>query len=167
MYVPIFALTGVEGKMFHPMAITVVIALTAALLLSLTFVPAAVAMFITGKVSEKDSWLMRWARVAYRPALEAALRVRWITVAFAVALVVLSGIAATRLGSEFIPSLDEGDIALMRYVFRERALLKRLACNRSWRLGSNSFRKLTRLSARSAPPKLRTIQCLPASRTPT
>ncbi|MBN8958732.1 MAG: CusA/CzcA family heavy metal efflux RND transporter, partial [Rhizobiales bacterium] len=112
VYVPIFALTGVEGKMFHPMAITVVMALTAAMLLSLTFVPAAVAMFITGRVSEKDSMLMRWARLAYRPALEAALRARWLTVVVAIALVIVSGIAATRLGSEFIPNLDEGDIAL-------------------------------------------------------
>jgi cobalt-zinc-cadmium resistance protein CzcA len=112
VYVPIFALTGVEGKMFHPMAITVVIALTAALLLSLTFVPAAVAMFITGKVSEKDSWLMRWARTAYRPALEVAVRARWATIAAAVALVLMFAFAATRLGSEFIPNLDEGDIAL-------------------------------------------------------
>lgn len=112
VYVPIFALTGVEGKMFHPMAFTVVIALTAALLLSLTFVPAAVALTITGKVSEKDSLLMRVARAAYRPALAFALRARWLTLLLAVALVIGSGFAASRLGSEFMPNLDEGDIAL-------------------------------------------------------
>ncbi|MBN8916362.1 MAG: CusA/CzcA family heavy metal efflux RND transporter [Rhizobiales bacterium] len=112
VYLPIFALTGVEGKMFHPMAFTVVIALTAALLLSLTFVPAAVALFITGKVSEKDSFLMRGARKLYRPALEVALRARWLTVVLAVVLVGWSAHLATRLGSEFIPNLDEGDIAL-------------------------------------------------------
>ena len=112
VYVPIFALTGVEGKMFHPMAFTVVIALTAALVLSLTFVPAAVALTVTGKVSEKDSLLMRIARAAYRPALTIALRARWLTLLAAVALVISSGYAATRLGSEFMPNLDEGDIAL-------------------------------------------------------
>lgn len=112
VYVPIFALTGVEGKMFHPMAFTVVIALTAALLLSLTFVPAAVALFITGKVSEKDSWLMRGARSLYRPALTTALRSRWLMVLAAVTLIAWSAFVATRLGSEFIPNLDEGDIAL-------------------------------------------------------
>ena len=112
VYVPIFALTGVEGKMFHPMAFTVVIALTASLLLSLTFVPAAVAMFVTGKVSEKESWLMRGARALYRPLLVGAVRARWLTVLLALAIVGWSAWAATRLGSEFIPNLDEGDIAL-------------------------------------------------------
>ena len=112
VYVPIFALTGVEGKMFHPMAITVVMALTAALLLSLTFVPAAVAMFVTGKVEEKDSWLMRGARRLYAPALDVALRLRVAFVVGAVALVAIAGFGASRMGSEFIPSLDEGDIAL-------------------------------------------------------
>ncbi|MBU2117222.1 MAG: CusA/CzcA family heavy metal efflux RND transporter [Alphaproteobacteria bacterium] len=112
VYVPIFALTGVEGKMFHPMAITVVIALTCALVLSLTFVPAAVAMFVTGKVEEKDSFVMRGARRFYQPALDLALRMRVAFVAVAVALVVIAGLGASRMGSEFIPNLDEGDIAL-------------------------------------------------------
>ena len=112
VYVPIFALTGVEGKMFHPMAITVVIALSAALVLSLTFVPAAVAMFVTGKVEEKDSFVMRGARRIYRPALEFALRARTLMILGAVALVAVAGFAATRMGSEFIPNLDEGDIAM-------------------------------------------------------
>lgn len=112
VYVPIFALTGVEGKMFHPMAITVVIALTAALILSLTFVPAAVAMFVTGRVEEKDSRLMRGARWLYAPALDAALRLRTMFVIGAVALVALAGFGASRMGSEFVPNLDEGDIAL-------------------------------------------------------
>jgi cobalt-zinc-cadmium resistance protein CzcA len=112
VYVPIFALTGVEGKMFHPMAITVVIALTCALVLSLTFVPAAVAMFVTGKVEEKDSFVMRRARRFYQPALDLALRLRVAFVAMAVALVVIAGLGASRMGSEFIPNLDEGDIAL-------------------------------------------------------
>ncbi len=112
VYVPIFALTGVEGKMFHPMAITVVMALTAALILSLSFVPAAIALFVTGKVEEKESRLMGWARRAYAPALAAALRLRVAFVAGAVALVAIAGLAATRMGSEFVPNLDEGDIAL-------------------------------------------------------
>ena len=112
VYIPIFALTGVEGKMFHPMAFTVVFALTAALVLSLTFVPAAVAMFVTGRVEEKDSYLMRGARRFYAPALDAALRWRTAFVAGAVVLSIGAGLLATRLGAEFIPSLDEGDIAL-------------------------------------------------------
>ena len=112
VYVPIFALTGVEGKMFHPMAITVVIALTAAMVLSLTFVPAAVALFVTGRVEETESRAMRGARRLYAPALALALRLRVAFVAAAVGLVLIAGFAASRMGSEFVPNLDEGDIAL-------------------------------------------------------
>ena len=112
VYVPIFALTGVEGKMFHPMAITVVLALTGAMLLSLTFVPAAMATFLRGRVAEHDNWLMRWSRTRYTPVLEWALRHRKAILAGAGVLVIACGLLATRLGSEFVPSLDEGDITL-------------------------------------------------------
>ena len=112
VYVPIFALTGVEGKMFHPMAITVVMALTAALVLSLTFVPAAVALFVTGRLEETESRVMRGARRGYAPALDWALKRPLALAGAAAALVLLLGFAASRMGSEFIPSLDEGDIAM-------------------------------------------------------
>lgn len=112
VYLPIFALTGVEGKMFHPMAITVVLALTGAMVLSLTFVPAAVALFLRGRIEEEDTRLMQWARRAYAPALAWALRRRAWVMGGALAGMALCALLATRLGSEFIPSLDEGDIAL-------------------------------------------------------
>lgn len=112
VYLPIFALTGVEGKMFHPMAITVVLALTGAMVLSLTFVPAAIAIFLSGKVEEKETRVMRWARQSYTPVLGWALRRRSWVISGALALLTMCGLLATRLGSEFIPSLDEGDIAL-------------------------------------------------------
>lgn len=112
VYLPIFALQGVEGKMFHPMAFTVVTALTAALVLSLTFVPAAVALFVTGKINETESPLMRAARGWYAPALAWSLNARAAVVGGAVGLVLISGWAASRMGAEFIPSLDEGDIAM-------------------------------------------------------
>ena len=112
VYLPIFALSGVEGKMFHPMAFTVVIALVAAMLLSLTFVPAAVALLVRGKVAEQDNVLVAASKRIYAPLLRVALRLRWLVVGLALGLVVLSGVGAARLGSEFIPSLDEGDIAL-------------------------------------------------------
>ncbi|MBB6229209.1 CzcA family heavy metal efflux pump [Polymorphobacter multimanifer] len=112
VYLPIFALEGVEGKTFHPMAFTVVLALTAAAILSLTLVPAAVATFDTGRVKEKENRLMRVAGERYRPLLDGALDARKTVVAGAAVLVVLTGLAATRLGSEFIPNLDEGDIAM-------------------------------------------------------
>ncbi len=112
VYVPIFALTGVEGKMFHPMAFTVVTALLAALILSLTAVPAAIALFVTGPVSEKENRVMQWAHNVYTPALHFVMQHRWPVVTGAVAIVVLSAVQATRMGTEFVPNLDEGDIAM-------------------------------------------------------
>ena len=112
VYLPIFTLTGVEGKMFHPMAITVVIALTAALILSVTLIPAAIALLMNGKVAEHENILMVAAKRFYRPLLLASLKLRWLLVTLAAMLVLLCSWLATTLGSEFIPQLDEGDIAL-------------------------------------------------------
>lgn len=112
VYLPIFSLTGVEGKMFHPMAFTVVMALMAALVLSLTFVPAAIALFVTGKVDEKENFIIRKAHGWYEPLLKYALGHVRKMMLIAIALVVFSGLLASRMGSEFIPNLDEGDIAL-------------------------------------------------------
>ena len=112
VYIPIFTLTGVEGKMFHPMAATVVMALLSAMMLSLTFVPAAVALFMGGKISETESRIIVASKSVYRPVLEAALRFRWLVVSGASLLVILCVWLLTTLGSEFIPQLDEGDIAL-------------------------------------------------------
>jgi cobalt-zinc-cadmium resistance protein CzcA len=112
VYVPILALTGVEGKMFRPMAITVILALLAALVLSVTFVPAAIAVLLCGRIEERESFVMRGARRAYAPILAGALR-RPARVLLGAALLLLASLgAATRMGSEFIPSLDEGDVAL-------------------------------------------------------
>jgi cobalt-zinc-cadmium resistance protein CzcA len=112
VYLPIFALSGVEGKMFHPMATTVVLALAAAMVLSITFVPAAVALFIGERVSEKENRLMGWARRTYAPLLERVLAAPAVVMTFAVAAVAVSLVAATRLGAEFVPSLNEGDFAM-------------------------------------------------------
>ena len=112
VYLPIFALSGIEGKTFHPMAITVMLALTAALILSLTFVPAAIALFVTGKVEEKESRVMGWLSKGYAPLLDATMKRGKLVIGAALVLVALSGLLATRLGSEFIPNLDEGDIAM-------------------------------------------------------
>jgi len=112
VYLPIFALTGVEGKMFHPMALTVVTALVGAMLLSITFVPAAIALFLSGKVQEEESRVMAWAKRVYVPLLKATMNNRELTVTIAIVIVVLSGLLTTRVGSEFVPSLNEGDIAL-------------------------------------------------------
>jgi cobalt-zinc-cadmium resistance protein CzcA len=113
VYLPIFALSGVEGKMFHPMAITVVMALVAAMLLSVTFVPAAVALFVNKGVAEHENKLMHKARNLYLPVLDWVLRNRPVAITFAALSIVLSGILATRLGTEFAPNLNEGDLAVL------------------------------------------------------
>jgi cobalt-zinc-cadmium resistance protein CzcA len=112
VYIPIFALTGIEGKMFHPMAFTVVFALACALLLAVSFVPAAVAVFVRGPVAEQDNRVMQWAHRHYAPALERALARPKPVLGIATGFVLVSLLLATRLGSEFIPTLDEHDIAL-------------------------------------------------------
>lgn len=112
VYLPIFALTGIEGKMFHPMAITVVLALTGAMVLSLTFVPASIAIFMGNRVQEKENRLVQWVRRGYKPLLSWSLRRQNWVFAGAFVLVAVSLLVATRLGSEFIPSLDEGDVAM-------------------------------------------------------
>ncbi|EJL94817.1 MULTISPECIES: CusA/CzcA family heavy metal efflux RND transporter [unclassified Pseudomonas] len=112
VYLPIFALSGVEGKMFHPMAFTVVIALLGAMLLSVTFVPAAIALFVTGKVKEEEGAVMRGARRVYAPALAWVMSHRAVAVGAALGVIVLSGVLTSRMGSEFVPSLSEGDFAL-------------------------------------------------------
>ncbi|ANH76409.1 cobalt-zinc-cadmium resistance protein CzcA [Ralstonia insidiosa] len=112
VYLPIFALSGVEGKMFHPMAMTVVLALAAAMILSITFVPAAVALFIGERVAEKENRLMGWARRVYAPLLERVLAAPAVVLTFAAVAVTVSLVAATRLGAEFVPNLNEGDFSI-------------------------------------------------------
>ncbi|MBL9171342.1 MAG: CusA/CzcA family heavy metal efflux RND transporter [Verrucomicrobiales bacterium] len=112
VYLPIFALSGVEGKMFHPMAFTVVLALAGAMVLSVTFIPAAIALVLSGKISEKENVLIRGAKAIYVPLLKFCLHFRGAAALAAVLLVVISGVVASRMGTEFIPSLDEGDVAL-------------------------------------------------------
>jgi cobalt-zinc-cadmium resistance protein CzcA len=112
VYLPLFALSGVEGKMFQPMAFTVIAALLGALLFSITFVPAAIAVLLRGKISEQENPLMTNARKLYRPVLGMALKHTSLLLLLAAVLVVAASIQATRLGTEFLPQLDEHDIAL-------------------------------------------------------
>ena len=112
VYLPILTLTGVEGKMFIPMALTVVFALLGAMVLSVTFVPAMVALLVTGKITERENILIRAARAVYLPVLRLCLRFRIAVALGALALLAGTGWLATWLGSEFIPSLDEGDVAM-------------------------------------------------------
>nr|HAT8715338.1 CusA/CzcA family heavy metal efflux RND transporter [Legionella jordanis] len=112
VYFPIFSLSGVEGKMFHPMAITVVMALSISLLLSLTFVPAAVALFITGKVENKENFVISFIKKGYKPLLSWSITYPWKVIGGSLCLILLSLILLLNMGTEFIPNLDEGDLAI-------------------------------------------------------
>ncbi len=112
VYLPIFALAGVEAKMFHPMAMTVVLALLGAIILSVTFVPAAVALFVTGEVKEKESRWMMTLKKGYAGLLDKAYAFRYVVVTAAISILILTSAIATRVGSEFAPQLSEGDFAL-------------------------------------------------------
>lgn len=112
VYLPILTLTGIEGKMFKPMSLVVLMALAGALVLTFTFIPAACAVFLRGRFSEKESFIIRWVKSMYRPLLERALGMRWLTVCFATLILGASGLIATGLGSEFVPQLGEGALAI-------------------------------------------------------
>ena len=112
VYLPILTLTGVEGKMFVPMALTVIFALGGAMVLSMTFVPAAIAIFLTGKVTEKENPIMRVAGNFYKPTLNLAMKNRTWVLAGACALIIVCFGIATQMGSEFVPKLNEGDLAV-------------------------------------------------------
>lgn len=112
VYLPLLSLQGVEGRMFQPMALTVIYALLASLLLTLTLMPVLAGMFLSGRIGEKESWLIHQVRRGYAPVLDSVERRPWPALAIAVALLLGSGVLATRLGAEFIPRLDEGALAV-------------------------------------------------------
>jgi cobalt-zinc-cadmium resistance protein CzcA len=116
VYIPILTLEGVEGKMFRPMALTVIFVLIGSLILSLTLMPVLAYLFLPRHLEEKDVLLIRLAKRLYTPFLRLAMRLRWATVGLAVCLLLLAGLIAIGLGSEFVPRLSEGavDISLMR-----------------------------------------------------
>lgn len=112
VYLPLFALSGVEGKMFQPMAFTVVAALIGALIFAVTFVPAAIAVFVRGKVDESENAVMRGVKKIYKPLLNLSLKLPWVMVSIATVLVLVLGFKVKNMGAEFLPQLDEGDIAM-------------------------------------------------------
>ncbi len=115
VYTPLLTFSGVEGKMFQPMALTVIIALLFAFVLSVTFVPAAIAAFLGGRVEEKESRIVAWLRRRYEPSLDAAMRKPSLTIGGAILGIVLAALAFTTLGQEFLPQLDEGDILVQAW----------------------------------------------------
>lgn len=114
VYLPIFALSGVEAKMFHPMALAVVLALVAAIILSITFVPAAVALWVKGDIQEKESRWMLWLKAKYQQTLDISYQYKAVVLTFALCVLVITGFISTKLGSEFAPQLSEGDFAVQQ-----------------------------------------------------
>jgi cobalt-zinc-cadmium resistance protein CzcA len=115
VYLPILALSGIEGKMFHPMALTVMLALGGALVLALTLMPALCSFLLRRNMAERDNWIIRFAKIIYSPVLSLALRWRWLVMLSALALFGLAIMIFNRLGANFIPKLDEGTFTMMVY----------------------------------------------------
>lgn len=112
VYLPILALEGIEGKLFRPMALTVIFALLGSMLMSLTLIPVLASLVLPKRMTHRENILVRALKRAYRPALEAALRARWIVIGVAVLLLGNAVFLVTQLGSEFVPRLREGTIVI-------------------------------------------------------
>jgi len=154
VYIPLFSLTGVEGKMFHPMAATVVMALIAALVLSLTLVPAAVALFMTGKISEKESPVISAAKSVYKPLLVGAMKLRWLILITCAALVAFSIWLATTLGSEFIPQLNEEDLLLQAIRIPGTSLSQSIEMQKALELKIQQFPQVKNVFSRIGTPEV-------------
>lgn len=149
VYVPILALTGIEGKMFRPMAVAVMLALGGALALALTLMPALCSWFLRGRIEEREGWLVRATKALYTPLLAAALRARWAVLAAALLLFAGAGWLFTRLGAEFIPQLDEGSIAIQMIRGNSVALADSVALQaQSERLLRERFPEVSHIFAR-------------------
>ena len=112
VYVPILSLQGIEGKMFQPMAVVVMLALGGALAMALTLMPVLCSFLLGGRIREGDNWVLGLAKRAYTPLLNLGLRFRWLVVLPMLLVFAASLWLFTRLGAEFIPQLDEGDLTL-------------------------------------------------------
>jgi cobalt-zinc-cadmium resistance protein CzcA len=154
VYIPLFSLTGVEGKMFHPMAATVVMALIAALVLSLTLVPAAVALFMNGTISEKESPVISAAKYVYKPLLIGAMKLRWTILFACAALVAFSIWLATTLGSEFIPQLNEEDLLLQAIRIPGTSLSQSIEMQKALELTIQKFPQVKRVFSRIGTPEV-------------
>ena len=149
VYLPILSLTGIEGKMFKPMALTVVFALVGSLLLALTYVPAAMTLLLRGKVSEKESPLIRIAKRWYAPALNWTIRNRRKALAVALVLVIVSGAMFPFLGSEFLPRLDEGTIAMQIFQVPSVSLTQATATTTAAEKVLRQFPEVTRVVSKT------------------
>src|SRR4030095_14965464 len=120
VYLPILALSGIEGKMFHPMALTVMLALGGSLVLALTLMPALCSFLLGGRIAARDNLIVRLIKKAYSPTLRWSLQLRWLVVLGAIAPFALAMFIFRHLGADFIPKLDEGTFTMM--VFRASSM---------------------------------------------
>jgi len=149
VYLPLLSLTGIEGKMFKPMALTVVFALIGSLVLALTYVPAAMTLLLRGNVSEKESPLIRIAKRWYAPALAWTIRNRRKALAVALILVIVSGAIFPFLGSEFLPRLEEGMIALQIFQVPSVSLTQATATTTAAEKVLRQFPEVTRVVSKT------------------
>ena len=154
VYIPLFSLSGVEGKMFHPMAATVMMALIAALVLSLTLVPAAVALFMTGKIKEQESRIISVAKSAYKPLLLTAMKLRWLILTACALFVAFSIWLATTLGSEFIPQLNEEDLLLQAIRITGTSLTQSIDMQKNLELEIKKFPQVKNVFSRIGTPEV-------------
>ncbi|HEY9684288.1 MAG TPA: CusA/CzcA family heavy metal efflux RND transporter [Oculatellaceae cyanobacterium] len=145
VYMPIFSLTGIEGKMFKPMSLTIVFALAGSLLLSLTYIPAMLTLIMQGDVSEKDSLLVRLVKPVYEKALHLAASYKFQTFAVALVLLILSIITLPMLGAEFIPRLDEGSLAVQIQQLPSVSLTQSIATTTNAEQVMKSFPEVTKV----------------------
>ncbi len=162
VYLPIFALSGVEAKMFHPMALTVVLALVAAIILSITFVPAAVALWVKGDIQEKESRWMLWLKAKYQQTLDISYQYKAVVLTFALCVLVITGFISTKLGSEFAPQLSEGDFAVQQLRSPSTGLEESLRIQENTeKLLLKSFPEIKAVFARTVQPRLQQMSCHP------
>lgn len=154
VYIPLFSLTGVEGKMFHPMAATVVMALIAALILSLTLVPAAVALFMKGNMSEKESPVISIAKSLYQPLLIMAMKLRWLILTACTVLVAYAIWLSTTLGSEFVPQLNEEDLLLQAIRIPGTSLSQSVEMQKAVELKVRQFPQVKNVFSRIGTPEV-------------
>ena len=156
VYLPILALSGVEGKMFRPMAVTVLLALAGAFVLSLTLVPVLASYFVRPKASGHETWLLRKAHALYAPALGAALRRRWVAITAGVVALALGIVLFTRIGAEFVPQLDEGEILVEARRLPGVALTKSVETDRRIQKALLTLPEISKVVCKTGAPELAT-----------
>jgi len=164
VYIPILALRGIEGKLFHPMAMTVLFALAGAFLFSLTLVPVLASWLIRPSEGEHETWVMRKAHLLFAPALRASLRRRWLVLSLGLVLLVGGVALFARIGAEFVPQLDEGDVLVEARRLPGVALTESIASAGRIEQALRQIPEVTHVVCRTGSPEVANRNGLPRSR---